>query len=164
MLSRRIATALSSVVLFLAAVPACQKSDLFPREATATSPDKALALDLEGRWLITSLLEEGEELVGREGPYTYATLDFDYEGQAGGNLEISLASATSRLHLDGAYEADATRGAVAFDGEARYAYGEASEVVEGKTFELSVGREQAELLSLAGEVGGGRWVITARRD
>lgn len=162
--SRRIAAPLVLTAVLAAALPACQKSEVYPLDTAAESPDKALALDLEGRWLITSLLEEGEELVGREALYTYATLDFDYEGQAGGNLEISLASASARLHFDGAYEADADRGTVAFDGEASYAYGEASEIVEASAFEFSVGRESDTVLSLSGEVGGGPWVITARRD
>lgn len=151
-------------ILSLLATTSCQKSTELQGPPAPDGPDKTLALDLEGRWTVTSLEEDGEELVGRDALYTYATLDFDYEGDAGGNLEIALASTTSRLYFDGDYRADAARATLAFEGEASYAYGEASAIVEAKSFELGLGREHADGLTLAGSVGGNRWAMTAVRD
>ena len=147
------------------ALPGCQKSDLRDDAADVPSPDKALALNLEGRWVIGAFHEDGEDLVGGEDPvYDYAALDFDYEGGGGGALEVSLASATARVHLDGTYAADAARAAIAFDGEASYAYGASSELVEPLAAEFAIARESPDALSLTGVVDGSRWVIQAVRD
>lgn len=161
----RPATALLAAGLAALALPACQKSDLRDGAADVAGPDKALALDLEGRWVIGAFYEDGEDLVGGEDAvYDYAALDFDYEGGGGGGLEVSLASATARVHLDGTYAADAARAAIAFDGEASYAYGASSELVEPLAAEFAIARESPDALTLTGVVAGSPWSIHAVRD
>lgn len=157
----RLAAALCVAAL---ALPACQKSDLGEQQPPAKTPDATLALALEGRWIIVALDEDGDAVVGEDGVYDYATLDFDYEGDAGGELEIALASAQSRIHLDGTYAADAARGVIAFDGESRFAYGETNALIEPVDAEFRISREGENDLALTGVVGGSQWVIQARRD
>ena len=157
---------LNMAVLALAslALASCQRSDLLGEELIPDSPDHALALELEGRWAVGSFREDGQELVGAEATYDYAAVDFDYEGGDGGGLEITLASATRQMHLDGLYAADAERGVVSFDGEVAVSYGEGQKATEPMTFELAVDRDGDDVITLSGEVGGGEWIVRATRD